>query len=87
MMKMIKQILAIPAEAAAIPPKPRMAAMIAITRNTHAYQSMQFLPSVLGRASPVPSCEYFPIKEEPSVSCGLTMVCPGPKKYGHLETA
>lgn len=42
---MMKQILAIPAEAAAIPPKPRTAAMIAITRNTQAYQSMWLYPS------------------------------------------
>lgn len=44
---MTKQILAIPAEAAAMPPKPRIAAMIAITKNTQAYQSMQFLSSVV----------------------------------------
>ena len=47
-MKIMKQILAIPAEAAAIPPKPRIAAMIAITRNTQAYQSMQLIPSLVG---------------------------------------
>jgi len=34
------KIFAIPADAAAMPPNPKIAAMIAITRNTHAYQSI-----------------------------------------------
>ena len=38
--KMKNRIFAILAAPAAIPPKPNIAAMIAITRNTHAYQSM-----------------------------------------------
>lgn len=47
---MMKQILAIPADAAAMPPKPRIAAIIAITRNTQAYQSMQFLSSIVEKS-------------------------------------
>jgi hypothetical protein len=35
-MKMKKSTFAIPAAAAATPPKPKMAAMMAKTRNTHA---------------------------------------------------
>lgn len=50
MMKITKQIFAIPAEAAAMPPNPKIAAIIAITRNTHAYQSM-YISSVLDRST------------------------------------
>jgi len=38
-----KQILAIPAAAAATPPKPKTAAKSAITKNTHVYQSICYL--------------------------------------------
>jgi len=51
----MKQILAIPADAAAIPPKPRTAAIKATTRNTQAYQSMMFFnSSVLCTATELP---------------------------------
>src|SRR5262249_32444065 len=46
--KITKQIFAMPADAAAIPPKPNSAARSAITRNTHAYQSMCFPPPKWG---------------------------------------
>jgi hypothetical protein len=44
MMKIMNRIFAIPMAAPAIPPKPNMAAMIAITKKTQAYQSIVVVP-------------------------------------------
>jgi hypothetical protein len=59
------KIFAIPADAAAIPPNPKIAAIIAITRNTHAYQSILYFSSGKKDARLRP----FAVLEAPAYHC------------------
>jgi hypothetical protein len=61
--KTTKQIFAIPAAAAAIPPKPSNAARIAITRNTHVYQSMFSISSCRTCTFPTTGINGLKVKE------------------------
>ena len=60
--KITKQIFAIPAAAAAMPPNPKMAAIIATTRNTQAYQSMLFISSGLSSSTFSAKYEFFRVQ-------------------------
>lgn len=81
---MMKQILAIPAEAAAMPPKPRIAAIIAMTKNTQAYQSMQFLPSSIVESKSGAKLRQSLAPYRTTLKYEFTMGCNRTKKIAEL---